>query len=142
MEHMTADGLKILVVDDSSMAVDVTVKLLRGAGHAAEGLLGSQGALERILELQPDVVVSDIMMPGINGFELCSMIRSEKALANVRVVMASAKAYEPDQNKAKRMGADGYIVKPFTIAKFDSIMQSLGAMKLPAWGVRGTLPMP
>ena len=82
------------------------------------------------------------MMPGINGFELLRMIRLDDSLSNMRIVIASAKAYEADRNKAKRLGAEGYIVKPFTIEKFESILKTHGSMQLSAWGVRGTLPMP
>ncbi|MEJ8566099.1 response regulator [Elongatibacter sediminis] len=139
---LSMDVLKIIVVDDSSMAMNVAVDQLRSAGHDAEGVLGSEQALERIRAARPDFVISDVMMPGINGFELCRMIRADEDLAEVRVVMASAKPYEADRNKARRLGADGYIVKPFTVAKFDEILQSLGRMQLTAWGVRGTLPVP
>ena len=139
---MTGKALKIIVVDDSAMALRVTVKLLQEAGHEVEGLNGAEHAMTRIREMEPDLVVSDVMMPGINGFELCSLIRQDEKFGNMPIVMASAKAYEADQNKAKRLGANGYIVKPFTMEKFDSIMMSLGSMKLSVWGVRGTLPMP
>ncbi len=139
---MAEKSKKILVVDDSSMALEITVRLLQEAGYEAEGQDGSEGAIERIKQLSPDIVVSDVMMPGINGFELLNMIRQDSSLSDLRVVMASAKAYEADQNKAKRLGADGYIVKPFTMKKFESVMQSLDCMQLTAWGVRGTLPMP
>jgi CheY-like chemotaxis protein len=139
---MTTNTLKIIVIDDSSMAVRVAVDLLRKAGHRVEGLQGSDRAIDRIRAIRPDVVVSDVMMPGINGFELCRLIRQDASLAGVRIVMVSAKPYETDRDKAKQLGADGYIVKPFTLEKFDSIMQSLGSMRLTAWGVRGTLPVP
>ena len=139
---MTEQISKILVIDDSSMAVRVTVQMLQAAGYDAEGLNGSDRAMDRIRELKPDIVVSDLMMPGVNGFDLLRMIRQDESLANVRIVMASAKAYEADRNKARRLGADGYIVKPFTMDKFETFIQSLGAMQLSAWGVRGTLPMP
>ena len=139
---MSGSGLKILVVDDSTMAIDMTVRLLRNAGHEVEGMNDPTKAIERLHQLRPDILVSDVMMPGINGFELCRMVRADEVLGDMRIVMASAKAYEADKNKAKKMGADGYIVKPFTMAKFDAIMESLGSMTLSAWGVRGTLPMP
>jgi CheY-like chemotaxis protein len=142
MASMSAQGLKVLVIDDSSMAVHVTVQLLQTAGYQAEGFIGSERAIDRIREMRPDVIILDVMMPGINGFELLSMIRQHEGLADVRILMASAKAYETDRNKAKRLGADGYILKPFTMEKFDATMQSLGAMQLSAWGVRGTLPVP
>jgi CheY-like chemotaxis protein len=139
---MTTNTLKIIVIDDSSMALRFAVDLFRKAGHRVEGLQGSERAIERIRAIRPDVVVSDVMMPGINGLELCRLIRQDASLAGVRIVMVSAKPYETDRDKAKRLGADGYIVKPFTLEKFDSIMQSLGPMHLTAWGVRGTLPVP
>jgi CheY-like chemotaxis protein len=139
---MTEKGKKILVVDDSKMALEITVKLLKEAGYDAEGHNGSEGAIERIKQVMPDILVSDVMMPGINGFELLSMIRQDSSLPDLRILMASAKAYEADQNKAKRLGADGYIVKPFTMKKFDRVVRSLDSMQLTAWGVRGTLPMP
>jgi len=139
---MTAKRLKVLVIDDSSMALKIAVQHLQSAGHEVESLQGSDRAMERIHQLRPDVVVSDVMMPGINGFELCSKIRKDHSLAEVRVIMASAKTYEADRNKARRLGADGYIIKPFTLEKFEAIVQSFSSMKLSAWGVRGTLPMP
>ena len=139
---MTTERLRILVIDDSSMAIRVTVQLLQKAGHEAEGLNGPEGAVERLRELQPDIVLLDVMMPGIDGFEVLRNIRQDQSLADIRIVMASAKAYEADRNKAKRLGADGYIVKPFTMEKFDYVLQSHGSMQLSAWGVRGTLPVP
>jgi len=139
---MNPKGLKILVIDDSPMALRITVRLLQKAGHKAEGLDGAELAIKHIRKMRPDVVISDVMMPGINGFELCNLIRQDASLKDMPIVMASSKAYEADRNKAKRLGADGYIVKPFTLEKFDSIMLSLGSMQLSAWGVRGTLPMP
>ena len=142
MTSIVKQGSKILVIDDSSMAVRVTVQLLKNAGYDAEGLIGSEKAIDQIRSLRPDVVVCDLMMPGINGFEIVKMVRQDTSLADVHIVIASSKTYEADRNKAKRLGADGYIVKPFTMEKFDAVMQSHGRMLLSAWGVRGTLPVP
>ena len=134
--------MRILVVDDSHMALSITVALLNEAGHQAEGLSEPEQALERLRELRPDLLICDVMMPAVNGFEVCRRVRKDASFADMRIVMASAKAYEADRDKAKKLGADGYIVKPFTMEKFDSIVQSLDSMRLTAWGVRGTLPMP
>jgi CheY-like chemotaxis protein len=139
---MNANKLKVLVIDDSPTALGVTKNLLKGAGHEVEGLHLPEQAVERALAFHPDIIVCDVMMPVISGFEVCSNIRKEKELVDVKIVMSSAKAYEADRNKAKKMGADAYIVKPFTMAKFSTVMQTLGSMQLSAWGVRGTLPTP
>ncbi len=124
------------------MAIKITVQLLQAAGHEVEGMNRPKEAIDYLHKFQPDLVVCDIMMPVVNGFEVCRMIREDKSLADLRIIMASAKAYEADRNRAKKMGANGYIVKPFTMEKFDMVMQSLDSMQLSAWGVRGTLPMP
>lgn len=134
--------MKILVIDDSKTALKGTVGLLNEAGHEATSLNDPERALEHLRELRPDLLVCDVMMPGITGFEVCKRVRADESFDDMRIVMASAKAYEADRNKAKKMGADGYIVKPFTMKKFNSVVQSLGSMMLSAWGVRGTLPMP
>ncbi|NNK37207.1 MAG: response regulator, partial [Xanthomonadales bacterium] len=134
--------MKILVIDDSTMAVDVTVGLLNDAGHEAQGLNQPTLAMTKLRELKPDLLVCDVMMPEVNGFEICKAVRKDEAFANMPIVMASAKAYEADREKAKKMGANGYIVKPFTMDKFEAVIQTLGSMRVSAWGVRGTLPMP
>ena len=139
---MKLQELRVLVIDDSSMALSVTLQQLHAVGHQAEAVHGSAGAFEMVRDLKPDLVICDIMMPGINGFELCTMLRKDSSLDGVRIIMASAKAYEADRNMAKKCGADGYIIKPFTIEKFNEIIQSLDTMQLTAWGVRGTLPVP
>lgn len=141
-EHSADGAARVLLVDDSSMALDVTVKLLKEAGYDAVAHLGSAGALEKIKEVQPAILISDVMMPGINGFDLCRQVRKDKDLEDLKIIMASAKAYEADRNKAKKAGADGYIIKPFTMDKFNAVLASMQSMVLSAWGVRGTLPMP
>jgi two-component system chemotaxis response regulator CheY len=134
--------VKILLIDDSSMALNISSKLLEEAGHEIEKLNEPENALERLREFQPDLLICDVMMPNVNGFEVIRRVRADEQLSGLCIIMASAKAYEADRNKAKKLGADGYIVKPFTMEKFHSVMQSLHSMELSAWGVRGTLPAP
>ena len=87
---MTANGSKILVIDDSSVALKITLQLLQEAGHEVEGLNRPEEAFDRVRQLQPDIVVCDIMMPGVNGLEVLRLIREDENLADVRIVMASA----------------------------------------------------
>ena len=132
----------VLVVDDSPEALSLINDTLEAAGYDVLVALEGNQALTIVNRIRPDIILLDALMPGITGFEVCRRVRADKKFDDMRIVMASAKAYEADRNKAKKMGADGYIVKPFTMKKFDAIVQSLGSMKLSAWGVRGTLPMP
>lgn len=138
----TREKMKILVIDDSATALGGTVALLQEAGHDVEGLNKPERALERLRELRPDLMVCDLMMPVVNGFEVCRRVRADDSFTGMRIVIASAKAYEADREKARQVGADGYIVKPFTMKKFNTVVDTLGSMRLSAWGVRGTLPMP
>jgi CheY-like chemotaxis protein len=139
---MTSGGFKIFMVDDSATALALARRLLEPAGHQVESTSEPTEALELIRKSQPDLVILDVMMPRLNGFELCRMLRKDPELAEMPIIMASAKAYESDREKARRLGASGYIIKPFTLAQFDAIALSLGSMVLSTWGVRGTLPMP
>ena len=139
---MIPGGYNILLVDDSAIALEYAQRQLEPGGHHVETVIDARETLGRLAELNPDVVILDIMMPFINGFELCKKIRSDQKFEKTTIIMVSTKAYEADREKAMRMGADGYIVKPFSLERFDAIMNDLGCLKLSAWGVRGTLPMP
>ena len=121
--------MKILVIDDSPTALKLITKLLQAAGHEVEGLRFPAEAVERTRAMKPDIIVCDVMMPDISGYEVCRAIRKEREFADVKIVMCSSKAYEADRNKAKQLGAKGYIVKPFTMVKFNSILQSLESMQ-------------
>jgi CheY-like chemotaxis protein len=130
------------MVDDSATALNFARSQLEEAGHQVGSSNEPQNSIPRIHEFKPDIIILDVMMPVLNGFELCSKIRQDEVLADLPVVMLSAKAYEADQNKARKMGANGYIVKPFSMDKFATVLDALFSLKLSTWGVRGTLPMP
>ncbi len=130
------------MVDDSSTALGFARLLLEEAGHEVESTTEPTQALELIRDCQPDLIILDVMMPKLDGFELCRQIHKDPELGQLPIIMASAKAYESDREKAKRLGASGYIVKPFSMEQFNVIAGSMGSMMVSTWGVRGTLPMP
>ena len=106
---MTIAGLKILVIDDSSVVLKITVQLLQDAGHEAEGLNRPEEALDRVRQLQPDMVVCDIMMPGVNGLEVLRLIREEEDLAQAYAELEAEKLAENDDkliNRARRLVAE------------------------------------
>ena len=135
---------KYFIVDDDSTISALVETLLVNAGHSVSSCTSSVEALERITAEKPDVVIADIMLPVMDGFQLCKRIKSAPELTDVYVVMLSAKAYDFDRAYAQKMGADGYIVKPFNPLTLTDELEAIIAsdMTLTYWGVRGTLPVP
>ncbi len=103
----------ILVVEDSAAQQEMMKDLLEGSG--LDVTIASDGieALQRIQGHPPDLVLLDIVMPKMNGYEVCRRIKANLATQNVPVVMCSAKGEEFDRYWGMKQGADAYIAKPF-----------------------------
>ncbi|MBF2067502.1 MAG: response regulator [Calothrix sp. C42_A2020_038] len=103
----------VLIVEDSIAQREMITDLLKASGltvtHASDGL----EALEVILSEPPDLVVLDIVMPRMNGYEVCRRLKSDPKTQNVPVVMCSSKGEEFDRYWGMKQGADAYIAKPF-----------------------------
>lgn len=105
---------KILVVDDE---IDVTELLsyhLRQKGFAVRTLNDPLSALSMVESFRPDLIILDIMMPGLSGLQVCQMIRSRSEFASVPVLFLSAKAAPADRIEGLERGADDYVCKPFS----------------------------
>ncbi len=136
--------MKFFVVDDDVDVLSLLERLLKGAGHQVETCGASIEALKRIPGARPDCVITDIMMPEMDGFELTRELRRRPDLAQMKIIVLSAKTYDFDRRRAKELGADGYIAKPF---QREGLLQSIteivsGNVVLTYWGVHGTLPTP
>lgn len=104
---------RVLVVDDDPTNLAI-VKELLGDSYEVRTVSNGQDALEVILNFRPALILLDIMMPGIDGYEVCKRIRMTPSLMNTRIIMVSAKATVEDRLKGYQIGADDYIVKPFS----------------------------
>jgi phosphoribosyl 1,2-cyclic phosphodiesterase/CheY-like chemotaxis protein len=139
-----ADGLRFAIVDDSLESATIAKVLLEKAGHSATIYTSPEEALGAIPRDPPDGVLLDILMPGIDGLEVCSRLRAMEGLDSLKIVMCTSKSFEFDRRRATEMGADGYIVKPIRkdsfLATLDKVMAS--DVEVTFWGVRGTLPRP
>ena len=104
---------KILVVDDSSTGVHLFKRILENNNHTV--LIAQNGAegLEKAREHLPDLILMDIVMPEMDGFQATRLIRKTPETAHIPIVMVSTKSQETDQIWAKRQGALEYIIKPF-----------------------------
>ncbi len=134
--------MKFYAVDDEPVVLSLLERILGGAGHSVVSTSSPLHALEQIPLLRPDCVIIDLMMPEMDGFELCHRLRRIPELAATKIIVLSSKSYDFDRRRARELGADGYIVKPIRV---DSLLASIeefvsNRIALTYWGVRGTLP--
>jgi two-component system alkaline phosphatase synthesis response regulator PhoP len=104
-------NIKVLVIDDEESILKLVESYLRPEGYEVFTATDGNSGLESVRAFKPDLIVLDIMLPGIDGFELLSRIRRE---SNVYVIMLTAKAEETDKIVGLSIGADDYVTKPFS----------------------------
>jgi len=136
--------MNFYIVDDDPEVLTILARMLEEAGHRVEASPSSLAALKQIPISRPDVVITDLMMPEMDGFELMRKLRDRHELDDVKIIVLSAKGYDFDRRRAKELGADGYLTKPFQReALLDSIAGIVSnQMLISYWGVHGTLPTP
>ena len=105
-------GFRALVVDDDEMNLLLVQRVLEGRGVAVEVARDGMSALAALDRSRPDLVILDIMMPGISGAEVLDRIKANPALATIPVIMLTAKADDGDLIESYRSGADYYVTKP------------------------------
>jgi len=107
--------MKILVVDDEPDVVEVVGFRLQKEGYDVISAHDGPSGLAIALAKQPDLIVLDIMMPGIDGFEVFRRLKADQRTANIPVIMLTAKADSPSVAKGWMEGVDNYITKPFDV---------------------------
>lgn len=117
---------KILIVDDEPNIVMSIEFLLKKEGFVTETAGDGDAALEKVRSFAPDLVLLDVMMPKKSGFEVCEVLRSDTASHQPRIIMLTAKGRETEQAKGLALGADAYMLKPFStkdlVAKIREIL--------------------
>ena len=115
---------RVLVVDDDATVREVVVDYLRAAGHDVQEAVDGTGALESVLRSGADLVVLDVMMPGLDGLEVCRRLRRH---SDVPIVLLTALGSEQDRVVGLEIGADDYVTKPFSprelVLRVDSILR-------------------
>ena len=105
---------RILVVDDEPEAVELVEFNLRQAGYLVSTAANGAEALKKARAQTPDLIVLDVMLPEMDGFEICKTLRLDEATAKVPIIMLTAKAAEIDRVLGLELGADDYLTKPFS----------------------------
>lgn len=116
---------RVLVVDDDPLVRNLLAAVLHDANFDLDEAVDGRDALRIASIRPPDVVVLDLMMPGLDGFEVCRAMRSDDAFADTRIVILTAKSTPGAQEDAFRAGADAFFTKPFS--PLDLIETVMGA---------------
>jgi DNA-binding response OmpR family regulator len=105
---------KILVVDDEPDALELVSFNLRASGYTVATAADGDEALKKAREGQPDLIILDLMLPEVDGLEVCKILRRDPRTASVPILMLTAKAAEVDRVLGLELGADDYVTKPFS----------------------------
>jgi two-component system, OmpR family, alkaline phosphatase synthesis response regulator PhoP len=110
----------ILIVDDDPVIRNLLKQILDEFQEAGVRLLtadNGEAAMESVKREKPDIIFLDVMMPKMNGFEVCQMVKRDPETRDICIIMLTAKGQEIDKQKAIELGSDYYITKPFNIAE-------------------------
>lgn len=118
---------KILIVDDEPNILLSLEFLMKKSGFEVFIARDGKEALSIINENRPEVIILDIMMPEVDGYEVCQLVKSNPALHHIKVIFLSAKTKESDIQKGLEMGADLYLTKPFSTKELMEKVKSLVA---------------
>ncbi|HEY6015137.1 MAG TPA: response regulator transcription factor [Gaiellaceae bacterium] len=117
-------GERILAVDDEPRYREMIGFNLEAAGYRVDGAATGEEALELLAAGEPDLIVLDVMLPGIDGFEVCRRVRERSSCP---IIMLTAKGAEEDKVRGLRLGADDYVTKPFSaqelLARVEAVLR-------------------
>jgi DNA-binding response OmpR family regulator len=111
---------RFFITDDDPGTISVLTQVLEFAGHTVSSTTSSVEAAELIKTMRPDCALIDIMMPQIDGLELCRQLRMAFNSEELKIIIVSAKPYEFDRKRAMKFGADGFLTKPIDAKTFEN----------------------
>jgi two-component system cell cycle response regulator DivK len=106
---------KILIVDDNQDSRELVVKVLKNKGYQMIEAIDGEDALEKAIAEKPDLILMDISIPKINGYEVTKRLKSQADFKDTPVIALTAHAMKGDKEKALEAGCNGYISKPFNV---------------------------
>ncbi len=116
---------KIVVIEDDPLIQKLITQTLQREGYEVVTANDGSEGLRKVQETNPNLVVLDISMPGLDGYQVCHYLRNEPATANLPIIMVTAMARPSDQRRGFETGADDYLPKPFALADLVTRVQSL-----------------
>lgn len=122
------NGHKVIIIEDDSDINELIAYNLRKEGFEVSSVHDGSEAQEVLQREHFDIVILDIMLPGIDGFELCRQLKEKQTSSRTFIVVVSAKSNTQDKLYAHILGVDYYLTKPFSIKVLNAIMQELASM--------------
>jgi DNA-binding response OmpR family regulator len=118
-------GKRILIADDEPNIVVSLEYLMRQKGHVVKVVGTGEDALNAVAEFAPDLILLDVMMPRMSGYDLCQKVRENPLWRGIKILMLSARGRDIDVTKGMAVGADAYITKPFSTRDLVARVQGL-----------------
>jgi len=116
---------RILVVEDDHVIRELLVVNLKMEGHEAVTAADGNEALEAVVSRHPDVVLLDMMLPGLDGWEVTSRLKADSRTCRIPIVALSARAMQADIDRGRELGVDHYVTKPFDPIDLMKLVESL-----------------
>src|ERR671936_2818095 len=135
-ERASMAGERILVVEDEANIVNLVRAYLEREGFTVDTVTDGRAALHRARALQPHLIVLDLMLPGLDGLEVCRRLRQE---SDVYILMLTAKSEEADRIVGLELGADDYLAKPFSPRELVARVKAVLRRRRPSARTRGRI---
>ncbi len=116
---------RILVVEDNALNIKLFCDLLAAHGHETEAVTDSREALAAARAFRPDLVITDIQLPHVSGLELMGLLRNDPDLKTVPIMAVTAYSAQGDDERIRAAGAQAYVSKPISVAKFAATVDEL-----------------
>lgn len=118
---------RILIVEDEAELVEMITMRLAASGYEVISASDGQEGLEKAKKEKPDLLILDLMLPKMDGYKVCGLLKKDTKYAQIPVIIFTARAQEEDKKLAEEMGADAYITKPFEpqllLAKIEELLK-------------------
>jgi DNA-binding response OmpR family regulator len=122
----TTMAIRVLITEDEPNIVESLTFILQRAGYEVSAVLDGEAAVRRLRSDPPDIMILDIMLPKMNGFEVLKLIKTDPALKSLPVVILTAKGQAHDRQLAEQIGADAFVTKPFSNR---DLIQQIGLLR-------------
>ena len=116
---------KILIVEDNALNIKLFCDLLAAHGHEPQAVSDSRQALDAAHEFSPDLVITDIQLPHVTGFDLIRMMRADDRLSEVPIMAVTAYSAQGDEERIRAAGAQAYVSKPISVVRFAETVDQL-----------------